>query len=55
MVYQKRQLREQQSLGDSFTVLLDRLIPWQNDLETLEMLLDAGVRQILEELLHVLE
>lgn len=56
MHIKKAPLREQWSLdGCSFTVLLDNLVPWQDVVEVLWMPLDVGVRQVLEEVLEVLE
>ena len=48
-------LREQWSLDGSFAVFLDDLVPWQDVVEVLWMPLDVGVRQVLEEVLEVLE
>ena len=45
----------QWSLDGSFAVLLDDLVPWQDVVEVLGMPLDVGVRQVLEEVLEVLE
>ena len=42
-------------MEDSFAVLLDGLVPWQDVVEVLWMPLDVGVRQVLEEGLEVLE
>ena len=55
MHIKKAPLREQWSLEDSFAVLLDGLVPWQDVVEVLWMPLDVGVRQVLEEVLEVLE
>lgn len=55
MHIKKVPLREQWSLDGSFTVLLDDLVPWQDVVEVLWMPLDVGVRQVLEEVLEVLE
>ena len=55
MHIKKAPLREQWSLDGSFAVLLDGLVPWQDVIEVLWMTLDVGVRQVLEEVLEVLE
>lgn len=55
MHIKKAPLREQWSLEGSFAVLLDDLVPWQDVVEVLWMPLDVGVRQVLEEVLKVLE
>ena len=55
MLIKKAPLREQWSLDGSFAVLLDPLVPWQDVVEVLWMPLDVGVRQVLEEVLEVLE
>ena len=55
MHIKKAPLREQWSLDGSFAVLLDGLVPWQDVVEVLWMPLDVGVRQVLEEVLEVLE
>ena len=55
MHIKKAPLREQWSLESSFAVLLDDLIPWQDVVKVLWMPLDAGVQQVLEEVLEVLE
>ena len=51
----KAPLRKQWSLDGSFAVLLDGLVPWQDVVEVLWMPLNVGVRQVLEEVLDVLE
>ena len=51
----KAPLCEQWSLEGSFAVLLDGLVPWQDVVEVLWMPLNVGVRQVLEEVLEVLE
>ena len=55
MHIKKAPLREQWSLDGSFAVLLDGLVPWQDVIEVLWMTLGVGVRQVLEEVLEVLE
>lgn len=56
MHIQKAPLREQWSFLDGiFAVLLDGLVPWQDVVEGLWMPLDVSVRQVLEEILEVLE
>lgn len=56
MHIQKAPLREQWSFLDGlFAVLLDGLVPWQDVVEGLWMPLDVSVRQVLEEVLEVLE
>ena len=55
MHIKKAPLREQWSLDGSFAVLLDGLVPWQDVIEVLWMPLDVGVRQVLKEVLEVLE
>lgn len=55
MHIKKAPLREQWSLDGSFAVLLDDLVPWQDVVEVLWMSLDVGVRQVLEEVLELLE
>lgn len=42
-------------MESSFAVLLDGLAPWQDVVEVLGMPLDVSVRQVLEEVLEVLE
>ncbi|EEX68156.1 hypothetical protein MITSMUL_05158 [Mitsuokella multacida DSM 20544] len=55
MHIKKAPLRKQWSLDGSFAVLLDGIVPWQDVVEVLWMPLDVGVRQVLEEVLEVLE
>ena len=55
MHIKKAPLREQWSLDGSFAVLLDGLVPWQDVVEVLGMPLDVSIRQVLEEVLEVLE
>lgn len=51
----KAPLRKQWSFDGSFAVLLDGLVPWQDVVEVLGMPLDVSIRQVLEEVLNVLE
>ena len=55
MHIKKAPLREQWSLEGSFAVFLDDLVPWQDVVEVLWMPLDVGVRQVLKEVIEVLE
>lgn len=55
MHIKKAPLHEQWSLDGSFAVLLDDLIPWQEVVEVLWMPLDISIRQVLKEVLEVLE
>lgn len=42
-------------MDGSFVVLLDGLVPWQDVVGVLWMLLDVSIRQVLKEVLEVLE
>lgn len=55
MHIKKVPLHEQWSLDGSFVVLLDGLVPWQDVVGVLWMLLDVSIRQVLKEVLEVLE